>query len=227
MITLDLSNRPRPSHTSPSVENHGKVAPSLHWVYLRMPHNTQPRWPDKCACCQGLTMVLVELILDESGKKARTYKVPHCAKCAQHQQIPIFRYRNNVPEKIALILCGVALALFGISTGAQSNERAFFFGLFLIAAVLWFAVHIVIYHLEAWRLAWGGHCFKNFSVRETVAGEEIEKVLDSCEIWLAVVAFKAQGALVFGFGSEKYAAEFKRANAAEQYKGDLPSAAQY
>ena len=96
------------------------------------------------------------------------------------------------------------------------------FGLILVFAVVGWVVHFTRGIIEDWRLREGNHCFMSYSVCDDVVAKKIVKVMDSCVISQAVVTFAISGAVVFGFGNKKYAAEFKRSNSAARYGSALP-----
>lgn len=226
MTTLDLSDRPaQPWITTPGGA-HGTLTPPRHWFYVQVAHDMQLRWPGECACCLGSANDSINLSLNESSMHPRVCKVPLCAACARHQQMPILRERNHVPNNLFIAIMVGILLLFLLSVGGSAGGASIvLFGLFILSVVAWWLVHFISGLWEGVKLRKGNHCLTIFSVVDDVEAENIVKVLERCTIWQAVVAVGIPGRVVLGFGNKKYATEFLHLNGATQYSGDLPSVA--
>jgi len=84
------------------------------------------------------------------------------------------------------------------------------------AVIVWYA-KAQLADLETRRMTEGNHSIFAFSVYDDVVAKELVRIIDSCEISVAVNSVRTREGAVFGFGNTKYAAEFKQLNSAAEY----------
>jgi hypothetical protein len=139
--------------------------------------------------------------------------VPLCANCKQHWTDPIWRYRNRSPHHVAMVL-SICSLVAGLVTSIYYPPASA--TLIVFAVLLWYAKTLLT-DFESSRMREGNHSINRFSTYSDVVAKRQVKIIDSCEISVAVCALRMPSGAVFGFGSKQYAAEFNRLDPGTEY----------